>query len=103
MTENTFSEFGAADADKFDVFDPENVSPLVAWLASPSAANVSGQTFIVWGAEITLAQGWTPVARIDAGGKAWTVDDLADKGMDLFKGRDPGVPPFLVDLSSAIS
>jgi NAD(P)-dependent dehydrogenase (short-subunit alcohol dehydrogenase family) len=100
MTENTFTEFGSA-GEGFDIFAPENVSPLVAWLASPAAANVSGQTFIVWGSEITLAQGWTPVAKIDAGGKAWTVDDLADKGMDLFKGRDPGVPPFLVDLAPA--
>jgi NAD(P)-dependent dehydrogenase (short-subunit alcohol dehydrogenase family) len=98
MTEMTFSEFGQADTSGFDEMAPENVSPLVAWLASPAAADISGQVFIVYGAEITVCQGWTPFAKIDAGGKAWTVDDLVDKGHKLFEKRDAGVPPFLVDL-----
>jgi NAD(P)-dependent dehydrogenase (short-subunit alcohol dehydrogenase family) len=98
MTEMTFSEFGQADTSGFDDMAPENVSPLVAWLASPAAADISGQVFIVYGAEITVCQGWTPFAKIDAGGKAWTVDDLVDKGHKLFEKRDAGVPPFLVDL-----
>src|SRR5437899_3400814 len=77
MTEGTFGDaFSASDESGFDVFAPENVSPLVAWLASPAAQDISGQVFIVWGSEIAVAQGWTPVAKIDAGGKAWSVDDL---------------------------
>ena len=102
MTEGTFGDaFSANDESGFDVFAPENVSPLVVWLASPAAQDISGQVFIVWGSEITVAQGWTPVAKIDAGGKAWTVDDLVDKGHELFAKRDPGVPPFMIDLPPA--
>ena len=32
---------------EFDVFDPRNVSPLVAWLASDDAAEINGQVFRV--------------------------------------------------------
>jgi NAD(P)-dependent dehydrogenase (short-subunit alcohol dehydrogenase family) len=98
MTEMTFSEFGKADEAGFDAMAPENVSPLVTWLATPAAADINGQVFIVWGSEITVCAGWTPVAKIDAGGKGWTVDELVDQGHKLFENRDPGVPPFMVDL-----
>jgi NAD(P)-dependent dehydrogenase (short-subunit alcohol dehydrogenase family) len=101
MTEMTFGGFGSTDdPNAFDVMAPENVSPLVAWLASPSAANVTGQVFIVYGSEIAVCQGWTPVARIDAGGQRWTVDGLVDNGPKLFASRDSGVPPFMVELPS---
>ncbi len=97
MTELTFSGFGGGADEGFDAMAPENVSPLVGWLASPAAADVSGQVFIVWGSEITLAQGWRPVVKIDARGKRWTVDELVAQGPRLFRDRDSGVPPFVVD------
>jgi NAD(P)-dependent dehydrogenase (short-subunit alcohol dehydrogenase family) len=97
MTELTFSGFGGGGDEGFDPMAPENVSPVVAWLASPAAAEVSGQVFVVWGSEVALAQGWRPVARMDAGGRPWTVDDLVRDGSRLFGDRDPGVPPFFVE------
>ncbi|MGN6474327.1 MAG: SDR family oxidoreductase [Mycobacteriales bacterium] len=94
MTEQTFAGFGATEEGAFDAFAPENVSPLIGWLASPAAANVSGQVFVVWGSEIQLARGFSLGGTIDAGGKAWTVDELIAAQPELFAKQDPGVPPF---------
>jgi NAD(P)-dependent dehydrogenase (short-subunit alcohol dehydrogenase family) len=94
MTEKTFAGFGEAKEGEFDVWDPANVSPVVGWLASPLAADVSGQVFVVWGSEIQLVRTWTLGGMIDAAGKAWTVDSLADAASTLFAKQSPGVPPF---------
>ena len=40
----------------FDTFSPDNVTPLVGFLASPDAANVSGNVFIIWGRALTVLQ-----------------------------------------------
>jgi NAD(P)-dependent dehydrogenase (short-subunit alcohol dehydrogenase family) len=94
MTEMTFGGFGEQKEGEFDMFAPENVSPVVGWLASPAAAEVSGQTFVVWGSEVQLVRPWTLGGKVDAGGKAFTVDSLTAAMPDLFKKQSPGVPAF---------
>jgi NAD(P)-dependent dehydrogenase (short-subunit alcohol dehydrogenase family) len=37
---------------------PENISPLVVWLASPQAARITGRVFGIWGNKISVAEGW---------------------------------------------
>ena len=49
---------------KFDVFDPRNIAPLVAWLASEDAANVHGEVFRVGGGTVFLLQGWHTVGKV---------------------------------------
>jgi NAD(P)-dependent dehydrogenase (short-subunit alcohol dehydrogenase family) len=94
MTEMTFAGFGNTEEGQFDAFAPENVSPVVAWLASPAAQDVTGQCFVVWGSEVQLARGFTLGGSVDAGGKAWTVDGLIEAAPTLFAKYDSGIPPF---------
>ena len=92
MTENLFPQMEVKEGD-FDPFAPENVSPLVAWLASPDAADVNGQTFVVYGGFIQVMEGWSPAGKIDKGAK-WTVDEISAKKGELFASHDSGIPPF---------
>jgi len=93
MTEQTFAGFGATEEGQFDAWAPENISPLIGWLASPYSADVTGQTFIVWGSEIQLVRQWSLGGKIDAGAKQWTVDELANAADTLFAKQDKGLPP----------
>ena len=103
MTEGTFGNFGTpTEPGGFDPVAPENISPLIGYLASPAVANVSGQVFIVWGDEVQVVKGFEAVAVANAGGKAWTVDELIAAAPDqLWSKREPGVPPFGVPLPTA--
>ena len=59
MTEGLGGAAGAEVApDKFDVFAPENISPLVVWLGSPESKDVTGRVFSVAGGRISVAEGW---------------------------------------------
>jgi NAD(P)-dependent dehydrogenase (short-subunit alcohol dehydrogenase family) len=84
----------AAPESGFDRYDPANVSPMVAWLASDAAADVSGQVFIVLGDEVHRIAPTTIVSSVTNGGQKWTVDGLSAARSDLFAGADAGVPPW---------
>jgi len=60
MTEAVFATTMARPEDPaaFDPMAPDNVSPLVAWLASPESAGVSGRVFEVEGGVVSVADGW---------------------------------------------
>ena len=59
----------------FDMWDPANVSPLVAYLSS-AACEFTGETFYVQGGKVTRVQSWTMAEEIDKNDR-WTVADLA--------------------------
>jgi len=42
----------------FDAGSPANISPIVVWLASAEAADVTGRVFNVKGGTISVAEGW---------------------------------------------
>lgn len=58
MTEQAFAEDMAAPDGGFDAMAPENISPLVVWLAGPESADITGRVFEVEGGKVTLAEGW---------------------------------------------
>ena len=80
----TFGEgMMAAPEDGFDQFAPENVAPLVAFLASDAAGHISGQVFLVFGGQVTLMKPWTAGPTIDRG-ERWTVQELDGEIGKLF-------------------
>jgi NAD(P)-dependent dehydrogenase (short-subunit alcohol dehydrogenase family) len=65
----------AAKDGSFDMWDPANVSPLVAYLASESC-EFTGETFFVQGGTVTRVQSWTMAEKVEQDDK-WQVADLA--------------------------
>ncbi|PPJ18251.1 SDR family NAD(P)-dependent oxidoreductase [Nocardia nova] len=85
-------EPGELGEDEFDPKDPSLGSPVVAWLASPEAAHVSGQVVRALGDTIQLLRGWTSVASVSSGGKRWDANKLGVVlGTDIFGTRAPGL------------
>jgi NAD(P)-dependent dehydrogenase (short-subunit alcohol dehydrogenase family) len=62
------------DASKFDVWNPANISPLVAYLATENC-EAQGKVFFVQGGTVKLFQGWTMTEGIEKNDR-WTVADL---------------------------
>jgi NAD(P)-dependent dehydrogenase (short-subunit alcohol dehydrogenase family) len=91
MTEKTFGELRVPEG-QFDSLAPENVAPLVAYLASDQAAHITGQLFYVQGGLVQLYQGWTPVAELRKE-ERWTPAELAGRMGDLFAGRSTVYSP----------
>jgi NAD(P)-dependent dehydrogenase (short-subunit alcohol dehydrogenase family) len=55
---------GEVPAGEFDMFNPANIAPLVAWLASDDAAGCNGQVFRVGGRSVWPMKGWHSATRI---------------------------------------
>jgi NAD(P)-dependent dehydrogenase (short-subunit alcohol dehydrogenase family) len=62
------------NAAQFDEWDPANISPLVAYLASEACA-FNGETFFVKGGEVTRIQSWERAESVETDGR-WAVADL---------------------------
>jgi NAD(P)-dependent dehydrogenase (short-subunit alcohol dehydrogenase family) len=63
-----------ADASVFDSWDPANVSPLVAYLATEDAP-ATGQVYLVQGGQVRLFQPWTMTDTLEKNDR-WTVAEL---------------------------
>jgi NAD(P)-dependent dehydrogenase (short-subunit alcohol dehydrogenase family) len=59
----------------FDMWDPANISPLVAYLATADCA-FTGETFFVQGGNVTRVDSWAMGDKVEQNDR-WTVDGLA--------------------------
>jgi NAD(P)-dependent dehydrogenase (short-subunit alcohol dehydrogenase family) len=96
MTETLGAPLGNPSGDGFDDWHPDNIAPVVAWLASEAAAGVSGQVFVVTGGRVHLLQGFTELSSITKDDR-WTVEELIARQGDLFAGRRSKVPRFGIE------
>lgn len=77
LTEKAFGEQLAAREGEFDRWDPANVSPFVAYLASP-LCEISGEVFLVGGSRVQRIKPWEKDRswKLDTD-RRWTLDGLA--------------------------
>ena len=77
-TEGTRERMGTFDEDQFDPYHPDNLGPLVAWLASDQSRAITGRVFNAGGGHIGVSEGWRagPAVDIDARWKAGELGDV---------------------------
>ncbi len=74
--------------DEFDARSPDNVAPIVAWLASLESAGVTGRVFNVAGGRISVAEGWHAGPLADKGSR-WDPSELGPVITDLVSRAKP--------------
>jgi NAD(P)-dependent dehydrogenase (short-subunit alcohol dehydrogenase family) len=88
---------GAFDMDvkpgEFDVFAPENMAPLVAYLVSEQSKGVTGQVFELKGGKVWLSEGWSDGPAHDKGAR-FEAAELDSVVRDLVVKRTPAKPVY---------
>lgn len=94
MTETLGGGFvDSIDGDRFDDLHPDNVAPVVAWLAGEAASDINGQVFVVTGGRVHLIEGYREASGMTQD-KRWTVEELVAAQDQLFGERRRGTPGF---------
>ncbi|MCW2600234.1 MAG: short-chain dehydrogenase [Frankiales bacterium] len=92
MTEVVFAQTMAKPESGFDPMAPENVSPLVVWLASADC-DITGRVFEVEAGIISPADGWQHGPREDRGAQ-WPVEEVGPAVRRLLEKAPPPVPVY---------
>ncbi|MCR9106065.1 MAG: SDR family oxidoreductase [Gammaproteobacteria bacterium] len=72
----------------FDHFAPENVSNVMAWLASAAAAHVTGRVLETEGGRICICDGWRTTDGVDRGA-AWAPAEVGEAMQQLLDKEVP--------------
>ncbi|WKK22214.1 3-oxoacyl-ACP reductase [Streptomyces olivoreticuli] len=89
MTEDVFAGIGTPEGEP-DALAPGHVSPLVAYLASPAAAGVNGQVFVVHGGMVAVVERPRVAAKFDAAEGTFGVEELEGALTPYFATRPLG-------------
>jgi 3-oxoacyl-[acyl-carrier protein] reductase len=89
MTAQVFGEDTSGAA--VDPYAPEHVAPLVAYLASPAAAQINAQVFVVYGGMVALLSAPVVEQRFDADGELFDLAGLDASLGQYFESRDPAL------------
>ena len=89
MTKGIMGEEAPKDGS-FDQWAPENISPLVVYLGSDEAKDITGHVFTVQGGKLQVFVPWTPGKSITID-KRWTEQELHKRIREL---GDLSMPPF---------
>lgn len=97
ITEKTRQRMSDFAEGEFDRFHPDNVAPLVTWLASSASHGITGRVFNVAGGMVGVSEGWNlgPFVDID---ERWDTRALTDVVPQLVRDAAPvasisGLPP----------
>jgi NAD(P)-dependent dehydrogenase (short-subunit alcohol dehydrogenase family) len=94
MTEAAMPEMMAKpDAGQFDVMDPANISPIVVWLGSDEAADVTGQIFHTTGGVLGVVSNFDDGAVQDKGDR-WDPNELGPVVRELIA-KSPTTHPVI--------
>jgi NAD(P)-dependent dehydrogenase (short-subunit alcohol dehydrogenase family) len=93
MTETVFADMMKKPDSGFDAMAPENIAPLVVWLGSSDARDVTGQVFEVSGGIISVAEGWREGPKVDRGAR-WDPREIGPAVRDLLAQRAPAKKPY---------
>ena len=85
------------DDESWNPMAPENVAPVVAWLASDLSSGVNGQIIKIGQGKIQLLKAWHPITEVLAD-HTWTIDEIDSLKKELFARSDstdvfPFMPP----------
>ncbi|MCZ6805524.1 MAG: SDR family oxidoreductase [Deltaproteobacteria bacterium] len=88
MTEGAFGDAMKKPDEGFDVNDPANVSPFVAWLGSEQSKEVTGRVWEVSGGTITVFDGYRREQTVDIG-KRWDAAEVGPAVQELLSKAQP--------------
>jgi NAD(P)-dependent dehydrogenase (short-subunit alcohol dehydrogenase family) len=89
MTEAVFAQTMKKPDQGFDAMSPDNIAPLVAWLASTDSKDVTGRVFEIAGGRVSVAEGWREGEASDRGAR-WDASEIGATVRDLIaRGKPP--------------
>ena len=76
-TPGTRERMGTYGEREFDPHHPDNLGPIVAWLASPESRKITGRVFNAGGGHIGVSEGWRAGPSLDIDAR-WDARELGE-------------------------